>query len=77
MHDSMTQESSNSAGKPVLDGEKVIMEPRTSDDIEKASGNRTATAGLGEDEQEYPPMRKVIFIITSLYLAMFLVSLVS
>ena len=61
--------------KPTVEDEAAKMEPQRCNDVEKALDDPTATKGP-QDEQEYPPMRKVIIIMLSLYLAMFLVSLV-
>jgi len=43
-------------------------------DVEKAAP--AAAKGDDEEEDEYPPFAKVVFIMAALYLAMFLVALV-
>jgi hypothetical protein len=43
-------------------------------DVEKAAP--AAVKGDDEEEDEYPPFAKVVFIMAALYLAMFLVALV-
>jgi hypothetical protein len=71
----MAQETSNADAKPAIEEETAAMESTSSDDVEKALGDNAAAKGP-TDEQDYPPMRKVILIMISLYLAIFLVSLV-
>jgi hypothetical protein len=67
-----------STAKPKLDieEEKTSTERLPSEDVEKALEDPPTTADATE-QQEYPPMRKVIVIMVSLYLATFLISLVS
>ena len=72
----MIPDRSSTDVKPATAEEKVKMPPTPSDDVEKALGVDEASTELS-DEQEYPPMRNAIAIILSLYLAIFLVSLVS
>jgi hypothetical protein len=72
----MIQEPSAAEAKPAIAEENMNMPPTPSEDVEKALDEDKASTGP-PDEQEYPPMRKVIFIMNSLYLAIFLVSLVS
>jgi hypothetical protein len=72
----MIEEHSATEAKPAIEEENVNMQPTLSDDVEKAS-NEDKASTKPTDAQEYPPIRKVIVIMISLYLAMFLVSLVS
>jgi hypothetical protein len=72
----MIQDRSTTDAKPAMGEENANMPPTPSDDVEKALGVDEASTELS-DEQEYPPMRNAIAIIISLYLAIFLVSLVS
>jgi hypothetical protein len=72
----MIQDRSITDAKPAMAKENANMPPTPSDDVEKALGADEASAELS-DEQEYPPMRNAIAIIISLYLAIFLVALVS
>ena len=72
----MAQETSATDAKSAIEEEKANMEPQPSDDVEKALGDHAPTKGPA-DQQEYPPMRKVIVIMLSLYMATFLISLVS
>jgi ABC-type Na+ efflux pump permease subunit len=59
-----------------IEEEKASTEQSPSEDVEKALEDPpTTTDPTGQ--QEYPPMRRVIPIMVSLYLATFLVSLVS
>jgi hypothetical protein len=72
----MIQDRSTTDAKPAMAGENANLPPTPSDDVEKALDADKASTELS-DEQEYPPMRNAIAIIISLYLAIFLVSLVS
>ena len=72
----MTLEPSTAGSKLGIEEEKASIEQSPSEDVEKALEDLpTTTDATGR--QEYPPMRRVIPIMVSLYLAMFLVSLVS
>jgi hypothetical protein len=71
----MAHEPSNTDTTPAVEEERAGMQSTPSDDFEKALGDSAATKGP-TDEQDYPPMRKVILIMISLYMAIFLVSLV-
>lgn len=71
----MTQEIASGGARSTIEEEKASMEPTPSKDVEKALGDNAATSD-STDEPEYPPMQKVIAIMISLYLAIFLVSLV-
>lgn len=51
-------------------------EEHTTGDLEKAAAP-IVKDGAEEEEDEYPPPAKVAIIMTALYLAMFLVALVS
>ena len=71
----MTQEPSPIDPKPTIEEEKAGIDRPPSDDVEKALDD-PATAKGPANQQEYPPMRKLVVIMISLYLAAFLVSLV-
>ena len=72
----MALELSTTKSKLDIEEEKASIERSPSEDVEKALKDPPTTTGATE-QQEYPPMRKVIVIMVSLYLAMFLISLVS
>lgn len=72
----MIKERSPTEAKLTIQEENAKMQLTLSDDVEKAS-NEDKASTKPTDVQEYPPIRKVIVIMISLYLAMFLVSLVS
>jgi hypothetical protein len=72
----MALELSTTKSKLDIEEEKASIERSPSEDVEKALEDPpTTTAATGQ--QEYPPMRKAIAIMVSLYLATFLISLVS
>ena len=73
----MDKDHSTTEAKPAIEEEKASMDPKPCEDAEKALGDPKTTTESPADQQEYPPMRKVIVIMLSLYMAMFLVSLVS
>jgi hypothetical protein len=58
-----------------IENRKTSIERPSSGDVEKGQENPTVAKGP-EDQQEYPPMRKVMAIILSLCLTTFFVSLV-
>ena len=72
----MAVEPSAAESKLDIEEEKASIEQSPSEDVEKALKDPPTTTDATE-QQEYPPMRKVILIMVSLYLATFLVSLVS
>jgi hypothetical protein len=72
----MALELSTAKSKLDIEEEKASIERSPSEDVEKAPEDPpTTTDATGR--QEYPPMRKAIAIMVSLYLATFLISLVS
>jgi hypothetical protein len=71
----MAQEPSDINAKPPIEEEKAAMERPPSEDVEKALDADTVAKSTA-DQQEYPPMRKTIVVMISLYMAAFLVSLV-
>src|SRR5436305_14302437 len=73
---SMAVEPSIAESKLDIEEGKASIERSSSEDVEKALEDPpTTTDATGQ--QEYPPMRRVFPIMASLYLATFLVSLVS
>lgn len=75
LQSNMALEPSTAESKLDIAEEKASIERPPSEDVEKAVEDPpTTTDATGQ--QEYPPMRRVIPIMVSLYLAMFLVSLV-
>ena len=72
----MARELSTAKSKLDIEGEKASIERSPSEDVEKALEDPPTTTDATE-QQEYPPMRKAIAIMVSLYLATFLISLVS
>ena len=73
----MTEKGEESIARRLEDIEnrKTSIERPSSGDVEKGQENPTVAKGP-EDQQEYPPMRKVMAIILSLCLTTFFVSLV-
>jgi hypothetical protein len=76
LQSNMALEHSTAGSKPDIEEEKASIEQSPSEDVEKALEDPPTTTDATA-QQEYPPMRRVIPIMVSLYLAMFLVSLVS
>lgn len=76
LQSNMALEPSTPESKLDIEEEKTSIEQSPSEDVEKALEDPPTTPDA-TGQQEYPPMRKVIPIMVSLYLAMFLVSLVS
>jgi hypothetical protein len=72
----MAIEPATAESKLGIEEVKANIERSPSEDVEKALENPPTTRDATE-QQEYPSMRKVIVIMVSLYLATFLVSLVS
>ena len=72
----MALEPSTAESKLDIEEEKASTERPPSEDVEKVLDDPPTTTDATE-QPEYPPMRKVILIMVSLYLATFLVSLVS
>ena len=72
----MALELSIAKSKLDIEEEKASIERSLSEDVENALEDPPTNTDATE-QQEYPPMRKVIVIMASLYLATFLISLVS
>jgi hypothetical protein len=72
----MALEPSTAKSKLDIEEEKASIERSSSEDVEKALEDPPTTTDATQ-QQEYPPMRKVVVIMASLYLATFLISLVS